>query len=225
MSAKEIKIKVWDLPTRVFHWGMVLLLVGLWWSADAGEMQWHQLLAYTLLVFIGFRILWGFVGSDTARFKQFVHGPKRVIDYLKSGRGGELPATLGHNPLGGYMVLMLIFTLSLQLATGLFATDEIFTEGPLYSWVSAETASSLTWLHKQNFLLILGLAAIHLAAVALHWFKGDKLVWAMVSGYKKHSGSGDPRLRFTSVLVAIALLSILGSLVFVTLMRPVLQSL
>lgn len=228
MNTEHVKIKVWDLPTRIFHWGMVFLLALLWWSADAGEMQWHQIFAYSLLILIGFRILWGLIGSDTARFSHFVHHPKVVLDYLRSIRTKGMSVVLGHNPIGGYMVIALIGIISLQLVTGLFATDDIFTEGPLYSYVSSDTSGFLTWLHKTNFNLILLLSAIHILAVIIHAMKGDKLVGAMVSGYKKvskvaFSSSAKSELRFKSEWLALVLFTVCAAVVFGYLMWPIVQ--
>lgn len=228
MNTEHVKIKVWDLPTRIFHWGMVCLLALLWWSADAGEMQWHQIFAYSLLILIGFRILWGLIGSDTARFSHFVHHPKVVLDYLRSIRTEGMSVVLGHNPIGGYMVIALIGIISLQLVTGLFATDDIFTEGPLYSYVSSDTSRFLTWLHKMNFNLILVLSAIHVLAVVIHAIKGDKLVGAMISGYKRVSNaalssSAKSELRFKSVLLALVLFIVCGAMVFGYLIWPIVK--
>lgn len=219
------KIKVWDFPTRVFHWGMIALLAGLWWSADAGELVWHQVLAYSLMVLIVFRIIWGVVGSDTAKFTHFIKHPKTVLQYAASIKRHGVSPSVGHNPLGGYMVIALIAILALQLTTGLFATDEIFTEGPLYSYVSNETALWLTWLHKQTFNGILLLASIHILAVLMHTIKGDKLILPMITGYKRVSQLSSGSLSFRSIFVAIALFSVLAILVGNYLILPIAQML
>ncbi|ABI38213.1 cytochrome B561 [Shewanella sp. MR-4] len=227
METEHIKVKVWDLPTRFFHWGMVALMALLWWSAEVGEMQWHQIFAYSLLILIGFRLLWGLIGSDTARFSHFVHHPKVVFEYLKDVRAKGVSVVLGHNPMGGYMVIVLIAIISLQLITGLFATDDVFTEGPLYSYVSADTASFLTWLHKMNFNLILALSAVHVLAVVVHALKGDKLVGAMLSGYKRVSkvehAKSETQLVFKSQWLALIVLLIIAGVVFTYLMWPIVQ--
>ncbi|MCG9711351.1 cytochrome b/b6 domain-containing protein [Shewanella insulae] len=212
-----VKIKVWDLPTRLFHWSMIALLGGLWWSAEVGEMQWHQVFAYGLLILIGFRILWGLVGSETSRFSHFVKSPTQVLAYVRQPER----RSIGHNPLGGYMVVAMILVLVAQLTTGLFATDEIFTEGPLYSYVSSELAGTLTWLHKQNFNLLLLLAALHILAVIWHGIKGDKLVGAMITGYKSVSHESVIEFKFRSGLVALTLVGVLAGLVVNYLIWPI----
>ena len=212
----KIKLKVWDLPTRVFHWGMVALLGALWWSAEVGEMQWHQVFAYSLMVLILFRLVWGFIGSDTSRFSHFVKSPQDVLHYVKQPNR----TSVGHNPLGGYMVVTMIFVLLLQLTSGLFATDEVFTEGPLYSLVSSDVSSLLTWLHKMNFNLLLVLAGMHILAVIVHGIKGDKLVGAMITGYKHVTQDIATELRFKSNLIALVLACFLAGLAVNYLILP-----
>ncbi|MCK8043643.1 cytochrome b/b6 domain-containing protein [Shewanella sp. 1CM18E] len=230
MEQNLVKVKVWDIPTRVFHWGMLCLLAGLWWTADAGEMEWHQILAYGLMVLIGVRLIWGFIGSDTAKFSHFVRSPKTVLNYLGKTKREGISTSLGHNPVGGYMVVTLITLICVQLGTGLFATDEIFTEGPLYGLVSSDTASWLTWLHKKNFDLILILAAVHVLAVGVHMIKGDKILGAMFSGYKKLpeskvAGVNADDLAFASVIKAVVIAAVIGALVVNYLMLPVIDML
>ncbi|WP_434950815.1 cytochrome b/b6 domain-containing protein [Shewanella sp. HL-SH4] len=185
MQSQFKQIKVWDFSVRAFHWSMVILLGALWWSADAGEMSLHQIFAYLLLTLLAFRLIWGIIGSDTAKFTHFIRPPKAVIKYAKDK---QKPQSLGHNPLGGYMVVLLLSLLAVQLVTGLFATDDIFTEGPFYSTVSSATASTLTWVHKQNFNFILGFAAMHVLAVMVYLIKGENLITAMITGYKRVQG-------------------------------------
>jgi cytochrome b len=217
VSIEQQKIKVWDFPTRFFHWAMVLLLGGLWWTADVGEMQWHQVLAYVLMGLIGFRLIWGLVGSETSQFRYFVVLPQQVISYVKAQ---PKPSTLGHNPLGGYMVVVLLSILVLQLTTGLFATDEIFTEGPLMYLVSSDIAGWLTWLHKTNFNLILALAALHIIAVIVHVFKGDNILKAMFSGYKQiNKQVTSPTLR--SPWMALVIVFVIFACIWWLLLEPV----
>lgn len=225
MAQNIVKVKIWDIPTRLFHWGMLCLLGGLWWTADSGEMEWHQLLAYSLMILLGMRLFWGFIGSDTAKFSHFVHSPRIVFNYLKKTKQHGISASIGHNPIGGYMVVALISLMCLQLFTGLFATDEIFTEGPLYSAVSGDTSLWLTWLHKKNFDLILLLAAIHVLAVGVHMLKGDKILAAMFSGYKRLPREQEQTLAFASVLKAFAIVMVIGALVVNYLMLPIIQML
>lgn len=214
MTINNAKIKVWDFPIRLFHWAMVILLGGLWWSGETGEMSLHQVFAYILMVLLVFRIIWGFIGSDTARFRQFVRSPKAVFQYAISKQKSE---SVGHNPMGAYMVILLLSLLSLQLVTGMFATDDIFTEGPLYSYVSSDVASTLTWLHKQNFNLILGFAAVHIFAVFVYLFKGENLIKAMITGYKSLS-SRNHAPQITSIWRAVLVVGVVFATVWFTLL-------
>ncbi len=219
------KIKVWDLPTRIFHWGMIFLLASLWWTADDGEMDWHQVCAYSLMVLIIFRLIWGMIGSDTARFSHFIKHPKTVLDYMKQTKHQGVTSSVGHNPLGGYMVIVLILLVSMQLVSGLFATDEIFTEGPLYSFVSSDTSSLMTWLHRKVFYVMLGFASIHVLAVIYHRIKGDKLIVPMITGYKQVPDTTQLDLKFKPVLLALLLLAVVAGLVGNYLLLPVLEML
>ncbi len=219
---KMVRTKVWDLPIRLFHWSMLGLLVALWWTADAGEMDWHQVAAYSLMVLILFRVVWGFIGSDTARFSHFIKSPKVAINYVKTIK--KQRHDVGHNPLGGYMVLAMILVLLVQLISGLFATDEVFTEGPLFSTVSEASAQLLTWLHKVNFNLLLVMIGMHVLAVIVHQLRGDKLVGAMVTGYKFLPQEAES-LTFSSSIKALTILSVFACTIGYWLIYPVIQML
>lgn len=197
-------IKVWDLPTRLFHWLLVILVAGLWLSAEVGEMEWHQIFAYLLSSILIFRLIWGFIGSDTSRFVSFIQSPFNTLSYSKKMLKNGISPHLGHNPLGGYMVIALLLVLAVQIITGLFASDEVFTQGPLYSLVSDDTANQLTRWHKQNFNLLLVLIVIHIVAVLFHIMKGDKLLGAMFTGYRKID-EPKKKLRFASLWLALLL--------------------
>lgn len=179
-------IVVWDLPTRLFHWLLVALLIAQWWTADSFDtMNYHLWGGYAVLVLVLFRLIWGFVGSDTARFRDFVRGPGAALAYVKGLLRGETPQYLGHNPLGGWSIIAMLILLLAQAVTGLFANDDIFIEGPLYSWVSKGTSDWLTTIHKLNFDLLLILIAVHLGAVLFYLVvKRENLVYPMLSGRK-----------------------------------------
>ena len=177
---------VWDWPVRLFHWVLVVLLTAAWVTAEAGieYMHWHMRCGYAVLVLLVFRVLWGAVGSATARFGRFVRGPRAVWTYAKSWFSRHPQHYLGHNPLGGWMVLMLLLLVAVQAGTGLFANDDIFNEGPLAGLVSAAASGLLTAVHKFNFNLLLGAVGLHVAAVLLYLSRGDNLLKAMFTGRK-----------------------------------------
>lgn len=175
------KVRVWDLPIRLVHWSLVILLPGLWWTHRSGDMELHSKLGYLVLALLVFRLFWGFAGSSTARFASFVKGPRAIRDYLS---GAADKAILGHNPLGALSVLLLLGLLIVQVGLGLVAqdTDGLFS-GPLSTYVSYETSDAARDWHELFFNLILGAVALHLAAILFYLlFKRDNLVGPMVTG-------------------------------------------
>jgi len=199
-------VAVWDVPTRVFHWGLVGLFCAMWYTGKTGGdwLRFHIWCGEAVATLLLFRVLWGVFGSETARFSNFLKGPSTVRRYLT----GDLPeaAQPGHNPLGGWMVLVLLLVLLFQATTGLFSSDvdSYLYDAPLAHWVSSSLSESLTAVHKLTFNLILALAALHvLAIVAYRVFKKQNLVRAMLSGRKEIDGEVAP-LRFASLRLALA---------------------
>jgi cytochrome b len=183
----RVAIKVWDLPVRIFHWAIVLLLVFQVASGKIGGvfMAWHAYSGYAILVLVVFRILWGFAGSTHARFASFLAGPAATLRFAKRLFSREAVPQVGHNPLGGWMVIALIVSLASQAASGLFAYDGAGAEGPLASLVSFELSSRLSRFHRWNLGLLLVLSGLHVAAVLFHWIvKKENLLGAMFTGVK-----------------------------------------
>ena len=180
------QVRVWDWPVRLFHWLLVLLLAGAWISAEAGieYMQWHMRCGYAVLALLVFRLLWGLWGSGSARFSGFLRGPRAVIGYARAWLSRRPQHFLGHNPLGGWMVVVLLLLVAVQAVTGLFANDDIFNEGPLAVWAGKEVSDWLTFIHKRNFNLLLAAVGLHVAAVVLYLVRGDNLLKAMFTGRK-----------------------------------------
>jgi cytochrome b len=186
-SVRLHAVAVWDWPVRLVHWSLVILLVVSWITSEVGgnAMTYHMWSGYTILTLVVFRIVWGFVGSTHARFTSFIKGPVDVLRYAGSLRGARASTYLGHNPLGGWSVVLMLCSLVLQAVTGLFANDEIFTEGPLASRVSLETSTLLTTIHRYNFYALLALIALHLVAVLFYLLvKRQNLIGAMFTGRK-----------------------------------------
>ena len=180
------EVRVWDLPTRLFHW---FLLAGVTTSfitvkLGGNAMIWHGRAGTFVLSLLVFRLIWGFVGSPTARFHSFVKGPKEVWLYIQ-GRT-VTPAFVGHNPLGALSVLALLCLFLFQALTGLGTSDDIFFDGPLVQTLSSDTVSLLTSLHKSMEPFLLGLIALHLAAIAFYRLvKKTNLVRPMITGVKR----------------------------------------
>ncbi|MBE1236629.1 cytochrome b/b6 domain-containing protein [Phaeovibrio sulfidiphilus] len=186
------RVPVWDWPVRIFHWGIVVLLALLYLSGHSwGQenlhltMAHHMFLGKLALTFIVFRVLWGFVGSDTARFANFLKGPSAVLAYLRHVKAGGAFTGLGHNPLGALMMVALMGLIGLTAITGLFTTDDIMTDGPFVHLVSAATAETLSWIHRNLFDVILILASVHIAAALFYKFvRKDDIITPMITGYE-----------------------------------------
>ena len=179
-STAPVRIRVWDLPIRLFHWSIVLLIPFLWWTAENDWMELHMLGGQVMLGLLIFRLLWGFVGSETARFAHFLKGPGAVLAYL-SGRKAAGP---GHNPLGGWSAATMMMLLAIQIGLGLFALDEeAIHGGPLSGLIAYDKAVEIAEIHELLFNVLLGFIALHLAAIAFYLVvRRDNLVGPMVTG-------------------------------------------
>ena len=183
----HVAIKVWDLPVRIFHWVLVLLLVFQFVTGKIGGtlMPLHVYSGYAVLVLVIFRILWGFAGSTHARFASFLAGPAATLRFARRLFSREAVPQVGHNPLGGWMVIALVASLVVQTVSGLFANDGVATQGPLAAMVSLETSNELSQVHRLSLKVLLVLTAVHVAAVLFHWLvKKDNLMGAMFTGVK-----------------------------------------
>jgi len=171
---------IWDLPTRLFHWVLVGLIAFSWWSAEYDHTDWHIWSGIAVLTALLFRVLWGFFGGSTARFRSFLRGPKPVLDYLRGG----LWNGIGHSPLGALSVLALLLDTAIQVGLGLVCEDEDgLTRGPLSHLVSSRTADLAHDLHAANFNLLLALIALHVGAILYYRIvRGKRLTSAMITG-------------------------------------------
>lgn len=185
-------VRVWDLPTRVFHWAMVTAVVGLVITGNVGGnwMNWHVRLGYLVFSLVLFRLVWGVLGGFWSRFATFVPSPQRLFQYLRDQ--GTTPP-LGHSPLGALSVLALLAVLAAQVGSGLLTDDEIAFSGPLARLFSHEVVSIASWYHAEvGKLVLLGLVALHVAAIVFYKVvKKQKLTQAMVTG-NKHAASPVP---------------------------------
>lgn len=160
-------VRVWDAPTRLFHWLLAACVIGLVISAQIGgtAMEWHFRLGYTVFSLLLFRAVWGLVGGHWSRFRSFLYTPGQVLAYL--GGRGDPNHSVGHNPLGAFSVIALLGFLFLQVGSGLISDDEIAAAGPLTRFVSSELVSMATFYHKEvGKLILLTLVALHLLAIA-----------------------------------------------------------
>jgi cytochrome b len=201
-------VPTWDLPVRVFHWALVLLVISQLVTASIGgnAMQFHAFGGYAILALVLFRILWGFLGGTHARFHDFVRGPDPVIRYAKSIVRGPHPSHPGHNPLGGWSVLAMLGSLLVQATTGLFANDDVMTEGPLAKHVSDRTSEIATAIHDVNAAVLFALIAIHIAAVVFYLLaKEENLIAPMITGRKQFATSSESARRGSIWLAALLL--------------------
>jgi cytochrome b len=169
---------VWDLPVRLIHWLLALLIGFSWWSVHNHHTDWHIWSGCAILTLLIFRLLWGFVGSSTARFSSFVRGPRAIRDYFAGRWSG-----IGHNPIGALSVLALLAAVAIQVGLGLISEDEdgLYT-GPLFRLVSMDTSDKARDIHEQWFNVILGLVVHHLAAIVFYRLRGRHLIKPMITG-------------------------------------------
>jgi cytochrome b len=186
-------VHAWDLPTRLFHWTLVLLILSAWASYEFAEdigdetLVWHRANGLAVLILVVWRLLWGIVGPPTARFADFIRGPSAITGYATGLLSGRTARYLGHNPLGALMVVALLAALTAISGFGLFATDDNdLVGGPLYRLVEEQQNARATRLHDQLFnYVLLPLAALHIAANVLYTLvKKEPLIQAMITGRK-----------------------------------------
>jgi cytochrome b len=223
-------VRAWDLPTRLFHWTLVLLIVAAWVSYEFAEdlgdetLVWHRANGLAILTLIVWRLLWGLFGSSTARFANFVRPPASILAHARGLLTRGSPRYLGHNPLGALMVLMLLATLAMQAGFGLFATDDNdLVGGPLYRLVDEAQNARAARLHDQLFnFVLLPLLALHVTVSALYTLvKKEPLIRAMFSGTKPAGAYADapeaviaprPLLSALACLIAAAVIVLGGIL-------------
>ena len=208
-------MRVWDAPTRLFHWAVVVLMTFSYVCAIRDWTQLHFLSGYTVLALLLFRVAWGFVGSETSRFRNFLRSPTAGLTHLAAFGKREPDTEIGHNAAGGWMVLAMLAALFVQVGTGLFSNNDIDAKGPLAHWVSKNTSDWLSGVHATSFYVLLGLVVLHiLAIIAYAVFKRHDLVRAMVTG-KKRLPANLRQPRFASPLLAAGILLVAAGAVWV----------
>jgi len=220
--SKDRKIKVWDLGVRMFHWLLLILLAVSVYSGfqdkffnDFGQI--HIMSGLAILTFVITRIVWGFIGSTTAKFSSFLTGPNAVIAYLKSK---EKYRWVGHNPAGGWMVLLMLFLLLSQATFGLFSSDDMDFYGPLHDTLGSTFSGWAMWAHKQIWFLLALLVGFHVLAVIFTQLSKDAdLIKPMITGTKGHSRESEsPELRFRSFGLFCVIFVIVAAIIYVTIL-------
>ncbi len=207
MTTESATVRVWDPFVRVFHWSLLTLFGAAWWTGENHEMERHRQAGYAILALLLFRVFWGFAGSRTARFAQFLKGPAAIRAYLRHAMDDE-PSD-GHNPLGGWSVAALLAVLLTITAAGLFAVDvDGFESGPLADWVSFDQGRVAAEWHEAVFKAALALIALHIAAIAgYQMLIGHNLIGPMITGKRargKDDAAADMRWSPVAALAGIA---------------------
>lgn len=202
LAGKEVR--VWDLPVRLFHWSLAASVLGSFITVYLGEMEWHLRFGYLVACLVVFRLIWGFVGSETARFADFLRGARAIRDYLAHG----ISPTIGHSPLGGLSVLAILAALAFQVSTGLFSNDDIFFDGPWAGAVGKDLSDRLTGLHSANELVLWFLIGLHLAAIAFYTLRARALIGPMLTGRRPvRANVRQPDMRSPLVAVPVILVA------------------
>ncbi len=210
------RVRVWDLPTRLFHWALALCIVGSVVSVKTGEMQWHFRFGYAILTLLIFRLIWGFTGPLHARFASF---PPRLRAAWRSLCGHEAHSGAGHSPAGALSVYALLLASTFQAVSGLFSNDGIMWDGPLRKLVSGSTSDFITGLHQSNRIVLLALIALHVLAIV--WYRlrrGQRLTSAMITGDQQLSAPAkasrdDPAMRLRALLILVLASALVVALV------------
>jgi len=218
-ATSTTRVRIWDAPVRIVHWLMVLLIAISWRSAETGSMDYHRYSGYALLGLLIFRILWGFLGSSTARFASFVRGPRAILAYVRGAPGRvehHEPSPPGHNPIGALSVIALLLLLVTQVILGLFAVDvDGIESGPLSTYVSFETGRACAHWHGTVFNVLICLIALHVAAVLFYLlFKRQNLISAMIHGRREYPVTAVPEIEGASTGRLLAIAAVAGLIVW-----------
>jgi cytochrome b len=215
-----LPMPIWDSPTRLFHWTLVVAVVAGYLSMKLNLMTVHMVCGETVLALLLFRVVWGVIGSDTARFGHFLHSPRAALRHLIDFRHAEPDTQVGHNAAGGWMVLAMLVVLLIQVATGLFVNDvDSFIAGPLAPRISEDAGLQALHWHRFNFNLIKIVVIAHvLAIVAYAMVKKHDLVRPMVTG-KKRLPAATPAPGMASPVLAAIVFAVCAVLVWVLVTR------
>ena len=205
-------MKVWDLPTRLFHWSILAVVGFCWWTAETGRMEWHYRSGMVALQLVAFRLIWGFIGSRTARFSAFLRGPGAVLAYLR--RPADAPHEAGHNPLGALSVVAMLLALVTQIATGLFSVDvDGNVSGPLSHLVDFDLGRAAAAIHHVSFTALQMLVVLHVLAIGVYRLRGRHLVLPMITGRDRQIAAapeGPPPHLWLRALAAVVAVFLLG---------------
>jgi cytochrome b len=210
MNEQQTTVRVWDLPTRVFHWALAACVIASISTAWIGgnAMNWHFRSGYAIFALLGFRFVWGLVGGHWSRFARFAYAPSTALRYLRGQSRADEHHEVGHNPLGAFSVFAVLALLALQVATGLFADDEIANSGPMVKFVSGKTSLALThWHSGYGQWAIIALIVLHVSAVFYYLLaKRRNLIRPMLTGDKELAAPAPPAVDSAASRVFAAVL-------------------
>ncbi len=220
MMDPSARTRIWDLPTRLFHWLLAALVVFSFTTGKLGGdwLTWHFRSGYAIASLLLFRLLWGFAGSRYARFASFLPSPSRVWRTLRSPGPDALPASAGHSAVGTLSVYALLIVLAVQISTGVFTNDGTFTEGPWVKFVSSALSDRLSTVHYYNHWLVVGLTVLHVAAIGFYLLvRRDDLITPMLTGDKlglaAPAAEDGAAIRLRAAVLAIAAAGLVAYLV------------
>jgi cytochrome b len=200
-------VKVWDIYTRLFHWALGIAILVSFIAEDQGEMEIHTASGITILGLLAFRLLWGLWGPRTVQFHRFIKGPLTIVGYLRNSKNPQFRPMIGHSPVGALSVIALLALVAVQAVSGLFASDDIITEGPLAKFVTSDYVHLATEIHEVNANLLLAMIALHIAAVVYYLvIRNDDLIRPMITGSKRvqaGDAAGAEPVRERNPLLAI----------------------
>ncbi|MGI9521045.1 MAG: cytochrome b/b6 domain-containing protein [Hyphomicrobiaceae bacterium] len=184
-----VRVRLWDLPTRLFHW-LLAICVGVgWWLGDNRSfttIEYHFYLGYCIIGLLLFRLLWGIIGPRNVRLTALVPTPAAVLRYARTVPDRSPSGTPGHNPLGALSVSAMLLSMIVQVASGLFAEDDgLFAAGPLSVYAPGWLVLRMNSIHSFNSNILLALIALHVSAALFYLiWKRENLISAMVTGLK-----------------------------------------
>jgi cytochrome b len=207
------KFLVWDLPVRSFHWLLVLSLISSWYTSDGerGLIEYHLKIGYFTLGLVLFRIIWGILGTQYAKFSQFFPTKQALKSYLSNFKNDNSYNTVGHNPLGGLMVLFMLTLVLLQAISGLFMNDDVFTTGPYFESVGSSTQKLMSFIHNNVFDVIIVVSLIHISAVLYYLLaKKINLIVPMITGYKLLKTGSKKGIDSSKLLLAFVVILVVA---------------
>jgi len=211
------KLLVWDLPVRLFHWLLAISLVVSWYTSDGerGLIDYHFKSGYFILALVIFRIIWGTLGTKYAKFSQFLPNKTDLLSYIKNFKQEKSYTSIGHNPLGGLMVAIMLTLLLSQAISGLFMNDDVFSTGPYYESVSSATQKLMSFIHNNAFDIVIIVSMLHICAVFYYLLaKKVNLIKPMFTGYKSSNDENGIGIKSSKLILALVVILVIAAFLY-----------